>query len=119
MKIIEFLITNWSDITLVVSVLFIIIYSSFTNKTDYLRAELFSLVTEAEKIYGGKTGEAKRMYVIRKIYSKMPVLLKFFLSEKQLEKIIENVLVKAKKSWSKNGNFLKEGEDTIGKNLFV
>lgn len=102
MKIIEFLIENWSDVTLVISVLFIIIYSSFTSKTEYLKAELFSLVTEAEKIYGGKTGQVKLMYVIRKIYSRMPVILKLFLSEKQLEKIIENVLGKAKKSWSES-----------------
>lgn len=102
MKIIEFLIENWSDVTLAFSVLFIIIYSSFTNKTEYLKADLFSLVTEAEKVYGGKTGQIKLMYVVRKIYSKMPVILKLFLSEKQLEKIIENVLTKAKKSWSES-----------------
>ena len=110
MKIIEFLIENWSDVTLVISVLFIIIYSSFTNKTEYLKADLFSLVTEAEKIYGGKTGQIKLMYVVRKIYSKMPAILKMFLSEKQLEKIIENVLRKAKKSWSEN---ITEEGDTI------
>ena len=119
MKIIDFLITNWSDVTLVVSVLFIIIYSSFTNRTDYLRAELFSLVTEAEKVYGGKTGQVKLMYVVKKVYSKMPVILKLFLSEKQLEKIIENVLVNAKKSWSEKEDILKEGENTGGKNLFT
>lgn len=102
MKIIEFLIENWSDVTLVISVLFIIIYSSFTNKTEYLKAELFSLVTEAEKLYGGKTGQIKLMYVVRKIYSKMPVILKLLLSEKQLEKIIESVLSKVKKSWSES-----------------
>ncbi len=110
MRIIEFLIENWSDVTLVNSVLFIIIYSSFTNKTEYLKADLFSLVTEAEKIYGGKTGQIKLMYVVRKIHSKMPVILKMFLSEKQLEKIIENVLRKAKKSWSEN---IKEAGDAL------
>jgi len=119
MKTVDFLITNWSDITLVISVLFIIIYSSFTNRTDYLKAELFSLVTQAEKIYGGKTGETKLMYVVSKVYSKMPLILKAFLSEKQLERIIESVLVKAKKSWSENEKILKEGEDVCGENLLV
>ena len=119
MKIIDFLITNWSDVTLVVSVLFIIIYSAFTNRTEYLRAELFSLVTEAEKIYGGKTGTTKLMYVVEKVYSKMPVILKLFLSEKQLEKIIEGVLASAKKLWSENEKILREGEEASGENLFV
>lgn len=112
MKIIEFLITNWSDVTLVASVVFIIIYSAFTNKIDYLKADLFSLVTEAEKIYGGKTGQAKLMYVVKKISSKMPAVLKIFLSEKQLEKIIETVLEKAKNLWSESGKII-EGDETI------
>lgn len=107
MQIIEFIISNWSDVLLVFSVLFLVVYSSFTNNIDYLKADLFSLVTEAEKIYGGKTGEIKLMYVVKKIYSKMPVVLKTFLSEKQLEKIIENVLEKAKKAWKVNN---EEGE---------
>lgn len=107
MQIIEFIISNWSDVLLVFSVLFLVVYSSFTNNIDYLKADLFSLVTEAEKIYGGKTGEIKLMYVVKKIYSKMPAVLKTFLSEKQLEKIIENVLEKAKKAWKVNN---EEGE---------
>ena len=110
MKTIEFLISNWSDVTLVASVLFIIIYSSFTNKVGYLRAELFSLVTEAEEIYGGKTGEIKLMYVVKKIHSKMPAVLKAFMSERQLEKIIENVLEKAKKAWAVKSATMGAGE---------
>ncbi len=110
MKIIEFIIYNRSDILLVLSVLFLTIYSSFTNNLDYLRADLFSLVTEAEKIYGGKTGEIKLMYVVKKIHTKMPVILKTFLSEKQLEKIIEKVLVKAKKIWSQKSEIIEGGE---------
>ena len=119
MKTIDFLITNWSDIMLVVSVVFIIIYSFFTNRTDYLKAELYSLVTQAEKIYGSKTGEMKLMYVVGKIYPKMPVILKIFLSEKQLEKIIEAVLLKAKKSWSEGSKKFREGEESDGENLFA
>lgn len=110
MKIIEFIIYNRSDILLVFSVLFVIVYSSFTNNLDYLRAELFSLVTEAEKIYGGKTGEIKLMYVVKKIHSKMPAILKAFLSEKQLEKIIEKVLTRVKKIWSEKPETIESGE---------
>ncbi len=110
MKIIEFIIYNWSDILLVFSVFFLMIYSSFTNNLGYLRADLFSLVTEAEKIYGGKTGEIKLMYVVKKIHSKMPAVLKAFLSEKQLEKIIEKVLMKVKKIWSEKPETIESGE---------
>lgn len=110
MKIIEFLISNWSDITLVVSVIFIMIYSTYTGKIDYLRAEIFSLVTEAEELYGGKTGKMKLMYVVKKIYGRMPPVLKLFLSEKHLEKIIEDVLGKAKKTWEEKPEIIGKEE---------
>lgn len=70
------------------------------------------MVTEAEKLYGGKTGQTKLMYVVKKIHSKMPVILRAFLSEKQLEKIIENVLEKAKKSWEENDKIIS-GADVL------
>ncbi len=111
MKIIEFLIANWSDITLIASVVFIMIYSAYTGKIDYLSAELFSLVTEAEEIYGEKTGNMKLMYVVKKIYGKMPPVLKVFLSEKHLEKIIEDVLEKAKKSWEEKPEMIGREEN--------
>lgn len=110
MKIVEFIFENWSDIFLVLSVLALVIYSSMTNNLDYLKADLFTLVTEAEKIYGAKTGAIKLMYVVKKIYSKMPTILKVFLSEKQLEKMIEAVLQKVKESWAKNSQIIKVGE---------
>ncbi len=101
MKTVEFFVSNWSDILIVISVIFLIIYSFFTNRLDYLKAEIFSLVTEAEKIYGGKAGESKLMFVIEKIYPKMPMIFKMFLSEKQLVDLIENVLIRAKNAWQK------------------
>ncbi len=106
MKTIEFIITNWSDILIILSVTFLMIYSFFTNKLDYLKAQIFSLVTEAEKLFGSKSGESKLMFVVEKIYPKMPMILKLFLSEKQLVNLIENVLIKAKKAWQKK---LEEG----------
>lgn len=102
MKIIEFLILNLSDILFVIATIAIVIYSLVTNKLEYLKADIFSLITEAEEIYGAKTGRIKLMYVIRKIYVKMPVVLKLFITEKQMEKIVEKMLTKVKESWTKN-----------------
>lgn len=99
MEIIKFIESNWSDILLIVSVITIIVRSVFTNRLEYLKSDIFSLVTDAENIYGTETGQLKMAYVVKKIYSKMPLVLKTFLSEKKLEKIIESVLVKAKESW--------------------
>ena len=43
----------------------------------------------------------KLAFVVKKVYSKMPLILKTFLTEKRLEKIIETVLLKAKNAWEK------------------
>lgn len=99
MQILEFLFVNWSDILIVFFVSFLMIYSFCTNSLDYLKDEIFSLVTQAEKVFGGKTGEVKLRYVLGKIYNKMPMIFKIFLSEEKLKTIVENVLEKAKKSW--------------------
>ncbi len=103
MKIFEFLIANWSDLLFAITTIIIIVYSLATNKLEYLKADIFSLITEAEEIYGAKTGKIKLMYVIRKIHARMPMVLKVFITEKQMEKIVEKVLVKVKESWSESG----------------
>ena len=101
MEIIKFIQTYWSDITLILSVIFVILRALFTNNLEYLKADIFMLITDAEDIYGAKAGRMKLSYVVKKVYAKMPVVLKAFLTEKKLEKIIENVLIKAKESWEK------------------
>ena len=111
MKIIDFFINNWSDITLVFSVVSVVIYSLYTGKISYLKADLFSLVTEAEELYGGKSGKVKLMYVVKKIYGRMPLVLKMLLSEKHLEKIIEDVLEKAKKAWEEKPEIIGREDD--------
>ena len=80
MEIIKFIQTYWSDITLILSVIFVILRALFTNNLEYLKADIFMLITDAEDIYGAKAGRMKLSYV---------------------EKIIESVLIKAKESWEK------------------
>ena len=101
MKLWDFLQIYRSDIIFIASTIFIILRSVFSNELDFLKSEIFSLVTEAEKIYGEKTGQIKLNFVVRKIHKKMPLVLKTFLTEKKLEKIIESVLIVARESWKK------------------
>lgn len=101
MKTIELIQSYWSDILLIFSVVFVLVRAYFENELDYLKADIFSLVTDAEEIYGEKTGQMKLAFVVKKVYAKMPVVLRTFLTEKKLEKIIERILVKAKESWQK------------------
>ncbi len=112
MKTINFLITNLSDILLIFSLATAVIYSLFTNSLSYLKDEIFSVLTETEKIYGSKTGEVKLLYAVEKIHSKMPQILRVLLSEERLKKIIENSLKKAKELWSRNESILTKGESS-------
>ena len=100
MKIIELIQIYWSDILLIFSFLFLLIRAYSQNELDYLKADIFSLVTDEEEIYGKKSGQLKLNFVVKKIYAKMPLVLRTFLTEKNLEKIIEKILAKAKESWS-------------------
>lgn len=102
MKIINFIFENYSEIFIVFLLISPIVYLTKNNNLSYLKAELFSLVNEAEKIYGSKTGELKLMYVVKSIYKKMPLSLRTFMNENQLKKIIEKVLEKYKEFLKKN-----------------
>lgn len=102
MKIINFIFENYSEIFIVFLLISPIVFLAANNNLSYLKAELFSLVNEAENIYGSKTGELKLMYVVKSIYKKMPLSFRTFMSENQLEKIIEKVLKKYKEFLKNN-----------------
>lgn len=110
MKIIEFIITNWSEILLLTLTLAAIIYAICKKDFSLVRQQLFSLVTEAEKKYGGGTGVLKLASVVAAIYPQLPKLFRMFVTEKMLVRMIESVLTEAKKKWESNKKLLEESE---------
>ena len=60
------------------------------------------LVTEAEKEYGSGTGVLKLASVIEKVYPKLPVIIKTFITSETLIKWIETALITAKEKWNAN-----------------
>lgn len=63
---------------------------------------LFSLVTEAEREYGGGTGALKLSAVLTELYPKLPALIKMLVSEEHLTDWIEEALTAAKSKWETN-----------------
>lgn len=111
MQIIEFIISHWSDILLIVSAVITLVYAIYKKDLSLVRPQLFSLVTEAEKAYGGGTGVLKLASVVAAIYPKLPKLVKVFITERKLVQLIEDALTEAKKKWASNAKLLEGSEE--------
>lgn len=60
------------------------------------------LVTDAEIQFGGGTGQLKRSYVIDELYKRIPDDYKKYITEDNLDAIINKALEEAEKLWSGN-----------------
>jgi hypothetical protein len=102
MQIFNFLAANWDSVVVIVAFIGLAIYLVKKGKTDALKQILFALVTEAERQYGSGTGVLKKATVITWIYERLPLIIRIFFTEKQLEVMIESVLTEAKSKWADN-----------------
>jgi hypothetical protein len=99
---IEFLTDYWDS--MLVIVLFIVICIVLVRKgsTQYVKQMLFYLVTRAEAEYGSGTGELKYAAVTTWLYERMPAIIKFFFTAKQIDAMIEAAVQQMKDYLSKN-----------------
>lgn len=102
MKILMFIANNWDLLLLCAAAVAALIFAVFRGNKGVVMKMLYALVTEAEKELGGGTGALKLAAVIERIYPKLPVVIKMFVTEKRLQKWIEAALVAAKNAWSTN-----------------
>lgn len=102
MNVINFIFTNWDFILLVIAAAAAVGYAIFKGNKSVVMRMLYSLVTEAEQIYGAGTGSLKLAAVIDIIYPKLPAIIKAFISDKTLVKWVEEALAAAKEAWEKN-----------------
>lgn len=101
---VDFIVAYWDVILLIVVVLVAALYLAFRAEKSVIFKMLYSMVTEAEKEYGGGTGSLKLAAVIERVYAKLPALLRAFIPASTLQKWIEDVLTEAKKAWESNAN---------------
>jgi len=136
MNILKFIANNWNDILVVLVLIAAAIAGvrqwikvkgplftamSATEKIAYITRLLtnlvpsaLALITDAEITYGGGTGVLKRSYVIGELYKLIPDEYKKYVTEENLDAIINKVLPEAEKLWTENTavKALMEGETT-------
>ena len=129
MKVLLFLAEHWHDILVVVLLLVSLVAGvnkwvtkngpilqkmSVTERIAYITRLLTNLapialvlVTDAEIAFGGGTGVLKRSYVIDELYKRIPDEYKKYITEDNLDAIINKALEEAEKIWSDNPNVNK------------
>jgi hypothetical protein len=104
MNVLNFLLSNWDSVLVVLAVLAGGVVLIAKKEYAVLDKIVLALVTEAEKKYGGGTGAVKLAAVVDWLYPKIPAIIRLFISERQIEQIIERVLAEAQKKWESNPN---------------
>ena len=102
MNVLNFIVQNWDFILLIVAAVAAIVFAIFKGNKSVVMKMLYSLVTEAEQIYGAGTGSLKLAAVIDAIYPKLPTVIKAFVTDKTIIKWVEEALTAAKDAWQKN-----------------
>jgi len=124
MNILRFMASNWNDILVVILLIASAIiglnkwikkngplFKSMSTKERiaYITRLLtnlvpiaLTLVTDAEIQFGGGTGQLKRSYVIDELYKRIPDDYKKFITEDNLDSIINRALEEAEKLWKDN-----------------
>ncbi|MBQ8600442.1 MAG: hypothetical protein IJ407_03570 [Clostridia bacterium] len=102
MNVINFIAQNWDFILLIVVAVAAIIFAIFKGNKSVVMRMLYSLVTEAEQIYGAGTGSLKLAAVIDALYPNLPAVIKLFITDETLVKWVETALETAKDAWKKN-----------------
>lgn len=102
MNILNFIITNWDSILLVLAVVGVLVLLWYKGQKKLVFKILDALVTEAEKSYGGGTGSLKQATVISQIYDKLPAIFKSIVSVTTLEEWVDEVVKISQKKWEEN-----------------
>ena len=102
MNLLEFLMQNWDSVLVVIGFIVLCLVLIKRGETATLNKILFALVTQAEKELGGGTGKLKLSTVVDALYQRIPAILKFLFTEKELEQMVEDARAAAKKLWGSN-----------------
>ena len=96
---VAFLIANWYAIVMAGLTIFLVVFLAVKGQTKALEGILFALVTQAEKEFGGGTGELKLAMVIKWAYEKLPPWARAFITVERLTNMINQAVETAKEKW--------------------
>lgn len=92
----SFIITHWVDILIVVAFIVGLCLLVKFGYTKQVKEICFYLVNEAEREFGGGTGQLKYATVVTWLYERLPAVLKFFMTAKMIDKLIEDAVTRMK-----------------------
>lgn len=117
----QFIYWHWLDIVLalVFIIFFGILVSYLASRPNGIVAKIiYGLVIEAEKDLGSKTGQLKKKQVISKVYSQLPVFIRFVVNEATVSRIIDEAVHFMKESLEQNNSTLSSlSEETVCREL--
>lgn len=117
----QFIYWHWLDIVLaIVFILFFgILISYLASRPNGIVAKIiYGLVIEAEKDLGSKTGQLKKKQVISKVYSQLPVFIRFVVNEATVSRMIDEAVHFMKESLEQNNSTLSSlSEETACREL--
>lgn len=112
----NFFVANWDIILFAIVFIAVLVYLWVRGGKSVVFKMLYAMVTEAEKEYGNGTGALKLASVIDKIYLKLPMVVRLFVTADTLQKWVETVLEEAKKTWEQNNDiqkYIKSANDIV------
>lgn len=98
----KILIENWDSALIVLLFIIALIFMLRRGATKQVNEMLFYLVTEAEKQFGGGTGQLKYAAVVAWLYDRLPFIIRFIFTEKQIDEMIEEAVQRMKKYLESN-----------------
>lgn len=100
----ELITANWDSILCLGIFLVVIGILFYTGNTKKIKQILFYLVIKAEQELGKGTGELKYAAVTTWLYERLPTIVKFLFTAKQIDALIEEAVAKMKQYLSENEN---------------
>lgn len=105
MNVIQFLLQHLDTILTLLSIVAVLVLGLVyitKNGRNFINAMLLSFVTIAEKEFGAGTGALKKSQVVTAVYERLPSIMRLFISEATVSKLIDNAVQEAKVKWKEN-----------------
>ena len=93
---------NLDSVIVVILFIVAVIFMLRKGATKQVNEMLFYLVTEAEKQFGGGTGQLKYAAVVAWLYERLPLIVRILYTEKQIDLLIEDAVERMKKYLESN-----------------
>lgn len=97
----EFVQANLANIIVAVVAIVSLLIIYKLGKKETVKKIVLALVVQAEKTLGSGTGELKYAMVIDALYDKIPTVLRFLFTKKEIDTFIEEAVSKMKEILSK------------------